>query len=187
MSYIFTNEWFSPTYHRKIFSNTFKDFSSKPIKFLEIGVHEGRSATWIIDNCLDHDNSLIYLIDPYLIDDVTTPVNMETRQRSIHNLSICKYPNKVKRFEDVSSNVLPHLFENGDRFDAIYIDGSHLGKDVLFDAILSEKLLKNKGILIFDDYGDKSELNKAVDRFLEFYGNSFDILYKGYILVLRKK
>ena len=34
----------------------------------------------------------------------------------------------------------------------IYVDGSHEAPDVLFDAILAHKLVKNNGIIAFDDY-----------------------------------
>ena len=38
------------------------------------------------------------------------------------------------------------------KFDFIYVDGSHEAPDVLFDAILAHKLVKNNGIIAFDDY-----------------------------------
>ena len=37
-------------------------------------------------------------------------------------------------------------------YDIIYIDGSHATSDVLEDAVLSYRLLKPGGLLIFDDY-----------------------------------
>jgi predicted O-methyltransferase YrrM len=37
-------------------------------------------------------------------------------------------------------------------FDFIYIDGSHAACDVMSDAVLAWKLLKENGIMIFDDY-----------------------------------
>ena len=37
-------------------------------------------------------------------------------------------------------------------FDFIYIDGSHYSKDVLEDAVLSWRLLKPGGVIIFDDF-----------------------------------
>jgi len=37
-------------------------------------------------------------------------------------------------------------------FDLIYVDGSHQASDVLADAVLSFHLLKNNGVIIFDDY-----------------------------------
>lgn len=39
-----------------------------------------------------------------------------------------------------------------ERFDFIYVDGSHRSPDVIYDAILSFGLLKKGGIMIFDDY-----------------------------------
>ena len=37
-------------------------------------------------------------------------------------------------------------------YDYIYIDGSHMPKWVLIDAVLSWDLLKKGGLMIFDDY-----------------------------------
>ena len=37
-------------------------------------------------------------------------------------------------------------------FDLVYVDGSHLAADVLQDAVLSFRLLRSGGLLIFDDY-----------------------------------
>ena len=51
-----------------------------------------------------------------------------------------------------SENKLIELINKGVLADLIYIDGSHLAKDVLSDAILSWKLLKPSGVMIFDDY-----------------------------------
>lgn len=34
----------------------------------------------------------------------------------------------------------------------VYIDGSHLPQDVLTDAVMAWKLLKNEGIMIFDGW-----------------------------------
>lgn len=38
------------------------------------------------------------------------------------------------------------------RFDLVYIDGSHYSHDVLSDAVLSFPLLKVGGHMLFDDY-----------------------------------
>ena len=37
-------------------------------------------------------------------------------------------------------------------FDFIYIDGSHIAKDVLTDACMAWPLLMPKGLMVFDDY-----------------------------------
>jgi predicted O-methyltransferase YrrM len=46
---------------------------------------------------------------------------------------------------------LPKLVERGDRFDLIYVDGSHLFEDVFVDAYFVTRLLSEGGVVAFDD------------------------------------
>ena len=61
------------------------------------------------------------------------------------------------------------------QFDIIFIDASHEARDVMSDAVLSFPLLKEGGILIFDDYTwRKLQPNwycpkPAIDAFLYAY------------------
>ena len=48
-------------------------------------------------------------------------------------------------------------------FDFIYIDGSHRATDVLCDALLSFRLLKNNGVIVFDDYLWQEQLPYGID------------------------
>ena len=66
-------------------------------------------------------------------------------------------------------------------FDLIYVDGAHDSKNVIIDAILSYKLVKQDGIIIFDDYlwktKDKNLLKSpkfAIDSFVNIF---YDKLY----------
>ncbi len=38
------------------------------------------------------------------------------------------------------------------KYDFVYIDASHIAKEVLMDTVLACELLMDNGILIFDDY-----------------------------------
>lgn len=49
---------------------------------------------------------------------------------------------------------LPHLYERGERFGLIYIDGSHVFEDVFVDAYFSLRLLTDSGVVAFDDCRD---------------------------------
>ena len=49
-----------------------------------------------------------------------------------------------------SQNELKKLNKN--YYDFIYIDGDHTNEGVFIDSVLSFPLLKNGGIIIFDDY-----------------------------------
>ena len=72
------------------------------------------------------------------------------------------------------------------KFDFIYVDGSHEAPDVLFDAILAHKLVKNNGIIAFDDYLWSPEENgkqnhyhlvkPAVDAYVNIYQQKLRIL-----------
>ena len=73
---------------------------------------------------------------------------------------------------------------------AIYIDCAHEGMNVIEDAILSYRLLKCGGILVFDDYEWTSEKRtimpkRAIDAFLAIYVQT-TVLHKGWQVFVRK-
>ena len=55
---------------------------------------------------------------------------------------------------EYSCFALPRLFESGERFGLIYIDGSHLFEDVFVDAYFASRLLTEDGVVTFDDCRD---------------------------------
>jgi hypothetical protein len=48
-------------------------------------------------------------------------------------------------------------------FDFIYVDGSHQAPDVLADAFLSFRLLRENGVIAFDDYLWQEALPDGID------------------------
>jgi cephalosporin hydroxylase len=60
----------------------------------------------------------------------------------------------VQAWIDTSVRALAASVNDKDvcRYDFIYIDGSHLAKDVLTDAVLAWQILEPGGYLAFDDY-----------------------------------
>jgi predicted O-methyltransferase YrrM len=78
-------------------------------------------------------------------------------------------------------------------YDFIYIDGSHIAKDVLTDACMAWPLLKPKGLMVFDDYmwGNPRDIlhrpKPAIDAFTNIFAEEVDIVHVGYQLVVRKK
>ena len=83
-------------------------------------------------------------------------------------------------------------------FDIIYIDGSHAKDAVLEDAVLSWRLLKEGGLLIFDDYrwagvfgvaefDAETDVPKlAIDPFVRCFDRHFDVIHNSHQLILRK-
>jgi hypothetical protein len=77
-------------------------------------------------------------------------------------------------------------------FDAAYLDGSHIAADVLEDAVLTWRLLKPGGVLIFDDYrwdlyrDSVRSPGPGIDAFLAGFAGQYDVLHKDYQVILRK-
>ena len=65
-------------------------------------------------------------------------------------------------------------------------------QNVLDDAVLAFKLLKQGGIMIFDDYEwnvhqDILMMPKlAIDAFLAIYQRQYELLHKGYQVIIKK-
>ena len=67
--------------------------------------------------------------------------------------------------KELSDSALPKLLASGhaDTFEFIYVDGSHQAPDVLCDALLSFRLLRKGGLIVFDDYFWQETLPEGVD------------------------
>jgi predicted O-methyltransferase YrrM len=117
-------------------------------------------------------------------------------ERFHQNISILrsKFPNRaVVSFKSTSINSLASLISYKKQFDFIYIDGSHVAKDVLTDACMAWPLLKKDGIMAFDDYLWKVNgftINQrpkiAIDAFVNIFENEIAMAHNGYQLIIRK-
>ena len=164
--------------------------------FLEIGSFEGRSAVWTIENMME-DGGEIVCIDTWEGGAEHTPEDMAgTEERFHQNITLVrkKFPNRaVVSFKSTSVEALAASIAHKKQFDFIYIDGSHLAKDVLTDACMSWPMLKDKGFMVFDDYlwrppGFKimQRPKIAVDTFVNMFEDELTIAHTGYQLIVRK-
>ena len=62
--------------------------------------------------------------------------------------------NYLKTYYDPSCIVLPRMFSLQEKYDLIYIDGSHFFEDAFLDAYFSIRLLRLGGIMLLDDSSD---------------------------------
>lgn len=129
-------------------------FKDKKIKVLEIGIYTGRSAEIFFKYILTHPKSEYYGIDTFKgSSEYSSDIDFKEIEK--------KFKKRIKPYKD-RVNVIKAKSEIGlvkllskkspPKFDIIFIDGSHEARDVLSDAVLSWKLLKTNGIMIFDDY-----------------------------------
>lgn len=191
--YEFTNEWF--TCHTPIWQEVFKQFVNLPnLNFLEIGSWEGQSTCWLLDNILTDLTSKITCVDTFAggIEHQGTKEVSLIEQRFDNNIIKSGNKDKVIKIVGFSQFCLRDLPVNN--YDFIYIDGSHIASDVLEDTILSWRLLKEGGIIIFDDYQWEAYRDQplkhpapAIDSFLSIFQEKIHIIHQGYQVIIQKK
>jgi predicted O-methyltransferase YrrM len=182
--YTFTSDWFThniPTWNRIL-----SDMKGKPnLTYLEVGPYEGRSFLWVMDNILTHPSSKAIAIDTF-----DKFYDNDFEKTFLDNLNRSGHKSKVTVIKGSSQQKLRDIELNS--IDLIYVDGDHGSRAVLMDALFSWDLLKNGGILIFDDYAWDYALPTemrptfALDVFLDLFQDDFEILIKSYQLIVRK-
>lgn len=189
-AYAFSLDWFSvriPTWRR-----LFGPLKGRPdLRYLEIGVYEGRSFIWMLENVLTHPTARLTAVDVF--------IPPEVHQRFLDNIELSGQGHRVTTIKGYSSVELRKL--PLESFDIIYVDGSHTADDVLADAVLGWGLLKTGGIIVFDDFpwpgtyytGPDSHLpaellpGMAINAFMQAYRNYIDVIEYGYQVFLRKR
>ena len=198
--YQFTQDWFShniPVWEQ--LATLLPGKAGKRI-FLEIGSFEGRSAVWLAENVMA-DGDELRCIDTWEGSEehsAETVQGIEDRFR--HNVFVAaeKFPcRRIFQSKSTSVQELAHWLveapEDLPTFDFIYIDGSHIAKDVLTDACMAWPLLKQGGIMVFDDYlwGESRDIlhrpKMATDFFVNVFAEGLDIVHIGHQFAVRKK
>ncbi len=184
---IYTYDWFShniPSW--KIWLKKFKN--KEHLSFLEIGCYEGKATRWLLDNILTTKNSCISVVDTFV--GSIEHGKIDNSRMLKHFMSNVGYDKRVKIFQSTSKHFLKN---SNDAFDFVYIDGSHIAKDVIADAVLSWDRLKRNGVLVFDDYDWKKfpktsnfHPKMAIDSFMKMYKDGFKVVGKNYQICLLK-
>jgi len=173
-------------------------FAHQPqLNFLEVGSFEGLSACWLLENILTDNSCSLTCIDTFdfagqgalhLQDEGLESMSME--ERFTYNIQEVGGAHKVKKLIGCSQKMLRSLPFSA--FDFIYIDGSHKAVNVLEDAILSWPLLKEGGLLTFDDYDwerDPNPINRpklAIDAFLSVFETHYNLIRKEIQVTIEK-
>jgi predicted O-methyltransferase YrrM len=149
-------------------------------KALEIGSLHGAGAVWLREKYIGEDGEM-HCID----------IN---KSEHLAN-NIAPYSNVVFH-QGASSDVLLDLNRQYTKpvFDLVFIDGSHIAKHVMEDAILSWRLLKFGGLMIFDDYNwgpteaVENQPKTGIDAFLSGYRGHYQVVGHGWqIYVVKTK
>jgi predicted O-methyltransferase YrrM len=177
----YSNQWFDK--HINNWQKLILPVIKENISILELGSYEGRSSVWIHENIVVPKNGTIDCVDHWV-----SPQIESSFDENIKNTSIKKY----------KSNFLPFLINaiNQEyKYDLIYLDGDHSASATLQHGVLSWLLLKDNGILIFDDYKWTMPENKkhlyldariGIDSFLSSYEKEYNLIHKNRQVMVQK-
>lgn len=193
--YKFTQDWFS--WAPEIWEKLIPLLPARKA-FLEIGAFEGRGTAWTVENMLE-DGGFIDCIDTWQGGEEHSQINMEEVEKNFdHNRELLqnKFPDRtIGKLKGTSVAMLAATLclDTKPQYDFIYVDGSHIAKDVLTDACMAWQLLKTGGIMVFDDYmwgQPRDVLHRpeiAVNAFNLIFGEEAQKVYIGYQAVVQKK
>jgi predicted O-methyltransferase YrrM len=196
-NYRFTNDFFSTNIAQ--WQQDLGHFAGRPdMSFLEVGSYEGMSACWLLQNILTDESSCLTCIDVFEqekdqgVYDTTVPdsYSMSPEDRFDYNIRQTGAQHRVEKLKGRSGVLLRTLQLSS--YDFIYIDGSHIARDVLEDAVLAWPLLKVRGLFTFDDYlwNDVPDPllcpQIGIDAFLKVYERSYRLVRMAYQITLEK-
>lgn len=183
---LFTADWFTHNIPQLYLG--LKKADRKFADYLEIGSFEGLSTCWMTRLLEMHsDNPSITSIDFF---------GKEGKHGDYSNRFDKNIANFIKNIEVTkiqshSTPALVDLKQKKKEYDLVYVDGSHHALDVIVDASICWKMLRDMGVIVFDDYfwfEDQNSKNvlHAVNAFLNLVEGEFKVLNVYHQVVLQK-
>lgn len=181
MSYNYSTNWFE---YSEVKQELYKYINSNEVNtFLEIGAFEGAFSCFISDNYLDSEKSTLTCVDPFNIEDTTTPVYSNIKNVFISNITKSKHFQKIRLRQLYSDDFFKI---NTSMFTFIYIDGSHLLENIEKDLINAIKIIKLNGIIWMDDYSSSTEVTNLIDKIYDDNKSVLEIIHKKYQIAFRR-
>ena len=127
------------------------------LNILEIGdVGDARSTCFFVEKLLSHPDSKLEII-AHLNDS-------NTENHFMFNLSLCSNCNKTTSYKGQTREFLSYLVSSDKKYDIIYFNDSSMD-NVMLDGIVCCQLLKDNGVIVFNNYLFMVE-NKYVIKFV---------------------
>lgn len=167
-------------------ANALSAESSSVREMLEIGAFEGRTTSFA---ARFFPNARITCVDPWV--EYAEMRDIQRAEESFRR-NVAEFGERIRPIRGYSHFVLPRLLEAGERFDIVFVDGSHAYADVVVDNQYAWRLLKPGGVLIWDDYlWRRAEYGRlvpklAIDQFLTGYRGLYEPLWAFKQVAIRK-
>ncbi|WP_322418577.1 class I SAM-dependent methyltransferase [Mesorhizobium huakuii] len=176
-----------------LWATLFQSRRDEALDVLEIGSWEGRSAIFFLNyfgkcrlTCIDTFGGS----PEHALRHKSSDQLAHVEQRFDSNLAA--FGERLEKIKSPSSQALARLITDERRFDIVYVDGSHHSADVQSDAVFSWPMVRDGGIVIFDDYewtllADEVERPKlGIDSFLSVHAGQYRELYRGEQIIIQK-
>ncbi len=179
--FLFTRNWFRLRNLSTFRKFVHPQFAGKPINYLEIGVFEGMSMVWMMQKILIHPDSRAVGVDPWLMTRKMDSKKMEIVQWRANN-NIVPWKDRCTLIQGNSAEVI-RLMGGRKGFagitknsvDLAMIDGDHNAPAVVDDARIVYKVMKNGGVILFDDVENDHtkplHVKQGRDQWLEEIGD----------------
>ena len=188
------NDWFSASIPTWLMAFQKQSYNKQTLlNCLEIGSWQGQSAVFLLSY---FDNANLTCVDTWEGSDehkAFDAINHEvlSKVEKTFDANLAEYEHRLTKYKGTSYSYFNDCFEI-DKFDLIYIDGSHHSDDVAVDAVKSFEMLKVGGLMIFDDYFWKyydrtiDNPSGAINSFLRLKRNQLEVICFNDQLIVRK-
>lgn len=188
------NDWFTNNIPTWLMAFKKQSYNKKTLlNCMEIGSWQGLSAVFLLSY---FDNANLTCVDTWEGADEhknehATNHEILSKAEKVFDANLAEYEDRLTKYKGTSYRYFNDCFEI-EKFDLIYIDGSHHSDDVVVDAIKSFEMLKLGGLMIFDDYLWKyydSTIDNpigAINAFIRLKRNQLEVICFDYQLVVRK-
>ena len=173
----FTEDWF--THNVPNFELCMQTIPEHKL-FLEIGSYEGRSTCWLLQNGLANKGSIV-CVDPF-------PNLSAVEARFWTNTAQARKDTQiVSLYKKTSEEALAEMLTFKYVFDFVYVDGNHSADMAFADGLGAWKLLKQGGVMLFDDYKYPHEpTGEGIDRFLKEIAGEYKTIIDNYQYGIQK-
>lgn len=195
--YNWTHDLPSGAGHKERFLEALK--RANPKRILEIGTFAGTSLIEMLRLYPDAKGVAIDSWKNYNEDNLSIMINIEQNNVEkifYENVIKAGMSERVTALKGDSIERIASLLRTGEKFDFIYVDGSHKCLDCYADMVMAWSLLRKGGVLAVDDvlYHYVRVLNgqlldyplKAKEHFMEKFAGQYEVISDSYRLFIVK-
>jgi predicted O-methyltransferase YrrM len=190
----FAFDWTSA--HFPGWTAVFAPFRDRPLRILEVGSYEGRSAVFFLNYfsrstlvCID---LWTCALEPDIVKQLPQAATEAAHVEGRFDRNLAPFSSRLTKIAGNSGDVLPQLGVKSERFDLIYVDGDHKAAPTYRDCTLAWPLLKSSGILVMDDYEfdlglpEENRPKRGIDAYLRSICGQYEELHRAYQIIIRR-